>query len=413
MNVGGRGRDEDVVRALRAASERRRQARRQRRARIVRIVRVGLCVAVPVLGLATVVGTRSTCKRPPPVAQQPVRTPPLVAPMPAPPVCPHDDGLEDDDRVGAITSAFEAIPASARRTPIACWRSRSCDLPRDAMGDFVDIKDQYARCFQAAPSAYGAITVKAAVARDGRVRTRVVAPPEARAVGRCLAAAVGSVGFPPSSGFATEMPFRKWADAEPPGCPETVTARRLRLLDEAMDAVSRTCGAPNAVDVCSAGAFARTFGERLAIIEQNRQTAERRWLQAVESDHDSAAFGLAWLRSRKALPLLRKRLVDDFIEPGDFYDAHPSPEHRMMLTTALEHISGRPLRQVVQLTAAQRRTLRDISRVRMTDACHLPPERTNARWLLHELDGVPLGNPAWKIPANVRCRAGSAVAIWH
>jgi hypothetical protein len=190
-----------------------------------------------------------------------------------------------------------------------------------------------------------------------------------------------------------------------------VTARRLRLLDEAMQTVATTCGGPDGPEVCAPDEFQRTFGARLAVIEQNRPRAESLWLGALENDAVGVAYGLVWLRSRKALPVLRERLVDGSIDPAAAWDDESLRRQQLALATAIERLSGRPLRQAVRLKPAERRLLGEASRVRMTDTCHRPPERMTARWLLHKLDGIPLQPPPLRYPARYRCAPGSSVAI--
>jgi hypothetical protein len=209
--------------------------------------------------------------------------------------------------------------------------------------------------------------------------------------------------LPPSSGITTELAFMNSPESVPSGCPETVTARRLRLLNTAIEAVSRSCDGPQGLDDCSPRRLERRHGAELTIIEQNRATAERLWLTALENGDHRAAYGLAWLRSRKALPALRQELLEEFT------DFHAFP-HQMTLIMAIKHISGRPLRDVVKLTPAERRMLRDLTFIRRSDACLIPPEREMSRWLLHELDGVPMRDPARDIPEGVRCRQGHPVA---
>ena len=132
MRATGSGRDEVVIRALRAESERRWQARRRRRALIAE---VGLCVVVPALlyiGAGVALTTR--CKVPAraavPVAPR-AQQQPLITPLPAP-VCPNDDGLEDDERVAAVTRDFRMMRLAARLSAPA---ERSRPAQRSALAN--------------------------------------------------------------------------------------------------------------------------------------------------------------------------------------------------------------------------------------------------------------------------------------
>ena len=130
---------------------------------------------------------------------------------------------------------------------------------------------------------------------------------------------------------------------------------------------------------------------------------EQRWLADLEAARDElpgygdhiAAYGLGWLRSERALPELRRRLVADrhweFLEwgepddPADRFGDYQFPHH-FAFAGAIEHITERPWREVVKLTGAERRRLRLDSR-----GCD---GAFAAHWLLHELDGAPL--PSWR-----------------
>ena len=179
------------------------------------------------------------------------------------------------------------------------------------------------------------------------------------------------------------------------------SAPRARSLDEAMQRLQFKCSYWNMVDKCGPSGFARTMATELPVFEANRAALEQRWLAALEAGDLTAAYGLGWLRSERALPELRRRLVADrhweFLEwgrPDDPADRFGDYQftHHFALAGAIEHITQRPWREVVKLSAAERRRLwRDSRGCDGAFAAH---------WLLHELDGAPLpsrrANTAWR-----------------
>jgi hypothetical protein len=66
---------------------------------------------------------------------------------------------------------------------------------------------------------------------------------------------------------------------------------------------------------------------------------------------------------------------------------------------------------VVDLDPPERRMLRDLTFVRRSDACSMPPERRASRWLLHLRDGAPMREPERDVPGGVPCRDGRPVAV--
>jgi len=409
VSIGARGRDEEVLRALRAASDRRWQARRRRRALIAK---VGLCFVLPTLYMAGVAALTSRCKPPPrSVPPAPRPPPPPIAPLPT---CPAVDGLEDEQRADAIARELRALRASSGRAPAAKAGCKSCKPPADdsTQSALNAIIDTYTRCHRAAPSSRGEVVVKAVVAPDGWVaRTRVTAQPEATAAASCFAAAVATAQFARSNGFTVEVPFFTRPERAPWACPETVTAKRRRQLTEAIETVSRTCSGSRGLEVCPPRRFPRTFGAQLAIIKRDRAIAEWRWLGALVNGDAGAIFGLAWLRSRAALPVLKQAMLDEFVYASEPYFKAAPTSHREAWTMAIEHISGLPLPRAFKLTPAERRMFRKAAQVDKSDPCATPPERAIARWLLHELDGVPMRDPARDIPQGVDCHPGQTAAI--
>ena len=75
----------------------------------------------------------------------------------------------------------------------------------------------------------------------------------------------------------------------------------------------------------------------------------------------------------------------DLDDPAVIY-ADPAFARGVAYIRAIESIDGRPLRQAVKLTRANRRTLRQ-----ETSDCAAPE---NGHWMLHQFDGAPLPKAA-------------------
>ncbi len=189
------------------------------------------------------------------------------------------------------------------------------------------------------------------------------------------------------------------AVVQPPVLPAATP--RARALDEALQRLQRECSWWNMVDKCGPTGFATTMATELPVFDANRAVLEQRWLAGLEAGDLTAAYGLGWLRSQRALPELRRRLVADrhweFLEwgrpddPADRFGDYQFPHH-LALAGAIEQITGRPWRAVVKLTGAERHRLWQDSR-----GCD---DAFAARWLLRQLDGAPLpsrrANAAWR-----------------
>jgi hypothetical protein len=150
------------------------------------------------------------------------------------------------------------------------------------------------------------------------------------------------------------------------------------------------CGAPDSVEACGPESFEDRFAERLEERE-SRGALERRWLAELADGDHVAAYGLAWLGSKAALPELRRQLLTDRYfcgwetstpDPPDAVYADDQYPHHQAFIVAIEAISGRSLRGALKLSAAERAQLRK-------DSAGCDDWRA-AVWLLHKLDGVPL-----------------------
>jgi len=168
-----------------------------------------------------------------------------------------------------------------------------------------------------------------------------------------------------------------------PPAPPPVTVVRERIND--------SCAAPDVIDDCEPSALTAVFARDLPPPGAGRAELEQLWLSDLAAGNHAAAYGLAWLGSRRALPLLRERLLADRYFYGWETSSPDDPEilfasdqfpHHQALIQAIERIDGRPLRDAVALTAHERRRLA----TEAADACSSPA----ASWLLHELAGAPL-----------------------
>lgn len=199
--------------------------------------------------------------------------------------------------------------------------------------------------------------------------------------------------------------------AEPAQIEVVPLTPRAETLDEALLQLELKCRNWSEVSACVPDQFATTMAGALPVFEANRDALERRWLAQLAAgdvpgpgDH-VAAYGLAWLRSERALPVLRHRFLADhhweFLEWGNPDDpevryADKQYPHHLAFAAAIQHIAGRPYREVVKLSRAERRTLR-------LDTRGCDWSALTAHWLLHKLDGVPLPSVRWNTAWRYRC----------
>jgi len=148
------------------------------------------------------------------------------------------------------------------------------------------------------------------------------------------------------------------------------------------------CSGPEGDDDCVPGQFERTFSEHLPWLLEHRQALEEQWLAALKTAH-YPAYGLAWLRSERALPTLRARLLADRYFYGwetsrpddpDVLLADEQYTHHLAYAAAIEHISGKELAEAVALTQEERDRL-------FAEAQRRTPQEHGwaARWLLQRL----------------------------
>lgn len=174
-------------------------------------------------------------------------------------------------------------------------------------------------------------------------------------------------------------------DPQAPG--ELSPAPGTPLTDEVL---AIHCAGPEGLEDCAPEAFGATFRDSLPWLEAHRDEVEAHWLGALERSH-AYAYGLAWLRSEPALPLLRARLLADRYFYGWESD-HPEDlevrlrddqyPHHLAYILAIERISGRELADAVALTAEERDRL--IAET-LRQPADTEADADVARWLLLKL----------------------------
>jgi hypothetical protein len=188
-----------------------------------------------------------------------------------------------------------------------------------------------------------------------------------------------------------------------PAAPEPARRRR----DDVFGDIALVCDGPEGVEACAPAAFAEKFEDRLRWwfpSMTKRDDLEGLWLTMLAGGDHVTAYGLAWLDSKRALPELRRQLLADRYfygwetstpDPPDNVYADEQYPHHQAYILAIEKISGRPVRDVVMLTHAERAGLR-------RDAAGCKGWRA-AVWLLHEIDGAPLPGTARNRAKRIRC----------
>jgi hypothetical protein len=165
-----------------------------------------------------------------------------------------------------------------------------------------------------------------------------------------------------------------------------------------------SCWGPEGVDDCAPRALAAAHARHLPMLRAQRDAFERLWLSDLAGGNHTAAYGLALLGSRRALPVLRARLLAEryfygwetssLDDPKILFADEQFPRH-LALIHAIEWIDGRPLRSVVKLSDDERHQLaRDAAVVCDGQA---------ATWLLHKLDGAPLPRAAVNRARRLQC----------
>ena len=128
-------------------------------------------------------------------------------------------------------------------------------------------------------------------------------------------------------------------------------------VDELMELYQATCAGPEGVQDCAPPLFEATFRAEIGSFRAHRQELVQRWLRGLEHGH-VGAFGLAWAREPRAIPLLRRGLLEERYFYG-WETTDPSarevrlrddqyPRH-MARILALEYLTGLPIRDAVAL----------------------------------------------------------------
>jgi hypothetical protein len=146
----------------------------------------------------------------------------------------------------------------------------------------------------------------------------------------------------------------------------------------------------------------------MPMVRANRDALEQLWLSDLAGGNHTAAYGLAMLDSRRALPVLRARLLAEryfygwetlsLDDPKILFADEQFPRHQALIR-AIEAIAGRPLRSVVKLS--------DDERSRLARDAAVVCDGRAATWLLHELDGAPLPRAAVNRARRLQCDESS------
>jgi hypothetical protein len=202
---------------------------------------------------------------------------------------------------------------------------------------------------------------------------------------------------------APQRPAEAQAQATPQPTPSPEESE-LRTIADLMERIQMRCSEPDAVEDCTPSRLAASFAQEMPLVRKHRERLETRWIALLSTWNPIAAYGLALLDSHRALPALRARLLRErrFYgwetsspdDPKILFSDDQFPSHRAVIA-AIEWIDGRPIRQAVKLTRAERRELRE-------DAADCDGAAA-ARWLLHKLEGAPLPSRAANRAQRLRC----------
>ena len=215
-------------------------------------------------------------------------------------------------------------------------------------------------------------------------------------------------------GVLADRRFHRHGQAPPPPIaqddPEDEDQDDERLEGSAMDLykeIAAACAVPDSIPVCAPSRFDARFAERLRALDPTGRKFERRWIADLWAGDHVAAYGLGWLRSRRALSALRWRLLTERYfhawetskpdAPESLYADARFPRHHVLIL-AIERIEGRPIRKLIQLNARERHLL-----WRRTAGCDGGARA--AMWLLHQVDGAPLPGEAANRERRIWCDA--------
>jgi hypothetical protein len=181
--------------------------------------------------------------------------------------------------------------------------------------------------------------------------------------------------------------------------------------DDIFEQIAAACSPATGVETCSPHPFAERFADRL-LAREDRGALERRWLADLAKGDHVAAYGLAWLGSKRALPELRHQLLTDRTAAGgpisnadqaaDAYADDLFPHH-VAYVLAIKEISGQHLRRALKLSGIERGRLR-----REIVGCD---RWRPALWLLHQIDDFPVPSPGWTAFKEGACKRAATSPI--
>jgi hypothetical protein len=137
-------------------------------------------------------------------------------------------------------------------------------------------------------------------------------------------------------------------------------------------------------------------------MNEHYRAIEQGALDRLPSGDYVPVHALGFLRSRRALPVLRAMLLGaesaaDWTAPEVLYDQQ-FPRH-LLLMQAIESIEGLPIRHAFKLTRAERRRLSDTAA-----GCR---REISSQWLLYKLAGTPLPTVSQLRAHRGACRLAS------
>jgi len=189
---------------------------------------------------------------------------------------------------------------------------------------------------------------------------------------------------------------------QPPRSADAVEPPEFALpVDHLLARIRDACPNPDSIDDCSPRALTAKLALELPAIRMNRGELEQRLIDNLPSGFDVNIHALGFLRSRRALPVLREWLLTEgyfedgwltqsTTEPEIFFADLRFPRHRALIQ-AIESIQL----GAIELTPDERRRLsRDAA------GCNWPAP---AQWLLHKLEGTPLPTAAESLRRERAC----------
>jgi len=192
-------------------------------------------------------------------------------------------------------------------------------------------------------------------------------------------------------------PTQPVAPAQPPS-----------TVDELLHKIRRSCPNAERADGCSPLTLTASLANDMPAVRAHYRELEQRYRIRLVSGDYVAIHALGFLRSRRALPALRKWLLREGFangwrtafpaEPQIFYADKHFPRHRALMQ-AIESIEGLPIGPAFKLTRDERRQL-------SRDAAGCFGD-TAAQWLLSKLAGIPLPSSSDIRAHDAACRAAA------